>query len=319
MIGIMKKQDAGTVEDRQRPKYTVKAVSRATDLKAATLRAWEKRYGVPAPGRTPSRYRLYSDDDLDEIHWMKARVDEGIPPRQAARLAAERRETGVPFDNGTASLETAALIADLKAFALAFDEDRAQDVLRRAAGVMRPTDIMRNVLLPTVSEIGRGWEAGLVTVAQEHFASQTARRYAGRLMDLYAPSTGVRPVLCACAPGEQHELGILAVAIEVRSRGFPVIYLGPDVPVDALLSSAGTVCAGLAVIAVTLPEHMAALAAAREAVGSLEQVTGAQVLWAGPIAHRAGDHGLPGRVAGTIEEAVAEIIRTVRGQTGSLS
>lgn len=235
---------------------------------------------------------------------MRARVEEGIPPRQAARLAIERREAGLPFD-GPHTLEAPRLAADLKASCLAFDEDRALEIIRRAGAVMRPTEIMRSVVLVAVAEIGRDWEAGLVTVAQEHFASHLARRFGDRLMDLYRPSSGASPVLCACAPGEQHDLGLLAVAIELRSRGFPVVYLGADVPVDAVLASAASTSAGLAVIGCTLDEHLDAYVSAPEAVARLEAASGAPVLWAGPAAGRVSALSLQGHRAETIDAAVA--------------
>jgi methanogenic corrinoid protein MtbC1 len=177
---------------------------------------------------------------------------------------------------------------------------------------MRPTDLMRNVLLPAVAAIGREWESGLVTVAQEHFASQLARRYASRLMDLYQPATGFRPVLCACAPREQHELGLLAVAIEIRSRGFPVIYLGPDVPMDSLASAAESVHPGVVVVSVTLPEHLAGVAAAEPMLARIERAAAAPIIWAGPASEYAAGHGLLGRTATTIDQAVAEIRRAMR-------
>lgn len=296
-----------------RPKYPVRATARLTGLSPATLRAWEKRYGVPAPARTPSRYRLYSDADIRELRWMRARVEEGIPPRQAARLVMERREAGVPLE-GPPTLEAPRLAADLKARCLAFDEDQALEVIRRAGAVMRPVEIMRTVVLVAVAEIGRDWEAGLVTVAQEHFASHLARRFGDRLMDLYRPAAGLSPVLCACAPGEQHDLGLLAVAIELRSRGIPVVYLGADVPVDAVLASAASTSAGLAVIACTLEDHLAAYASAPEAVARLEALTGAPVLWAGPAAEHVRALDLAGDRASTIDAAVVRAVALARGQ-----
>jgi methanogenic corrinoid protein MtbC1 len=275
-----------------------------TGLAPATLRAWEKRYGVPAPARTPSRYRLYSDADLGELRWMRARVAEGIPPRQAARLVVERREAGLSPDSPP-TLEAPRLAADLKASCLAFDEDGALEVIRRAGTVMRPVEIMRAVVLVAVAEIGRDWEAGLVTVAQEHFASQLARRFGDRLMDLYRPASAVSPVLCACAPGERHDLGLLAVAIELRGRGIPVVYLGADVPVDAVLATATSTRAGLVVIGCTLEESLEGYAAVPSMVVRLESTTGAPVLWAGPAAGRAPAFGLVGDHAETIDDAVA--------------
>jgi DNA-binding transcriptional MerR regulator/methylmalonyl-CoA mutase cobalamin-binding subunit len=290
------------------PKYTIKAVARITGLGAATLRAWEKRYGIPAPARTPSRYRLYSDADLREIRWVATRVGLGISPRQAARLAIERRAPGVALDD-TPSVEIPAIISDLKIACLAYDEDAAQDVLRRAASVLRPHEIFRAVILPAVAQVGGDWEAGLVNVAQEHFTSGMTRRFAVRLIDLYQARSGMPPVVCCCAPGELHELGLLAVGLEIRRRGYPVVNLGQATPVDAALSAIERLRAQVAVVAITMPEHLDAWIAARDTVAELNGRTGVTIVWGGPAAASAAYHGLPGPAVLTIDEAVTAVIR----------
>jgi MerR family transcriptional regulator, light-induced transcriptional regulator len=75
-------------------------------------------------------------------------------------------------------------------------------------------------------------------VAQEHFASGLLR---GRLLGLgrgWGLGTGPLAVL-ACLPGEHHELGLIAFGLLLRARGWRIVYLGPDTPLDTveLLSS----------------------------------------------------------------------------------
>jgi DNA-binding transcriptional MerR regulator len=303
--------------DTQQPKYTVKAVSKITNLNAATLRAWEKRYGIPTPARTRSRYRLYSDADVREIQWLQARVEEGIPPRQAARLAIERRAEGVAPDDQAVGL--AALVSDLKAACLAYDEDGAQAVLRRAGTVVPPHEIFRTILLPAIAAIGGDWEAGLVTVAQEHFTSQIARRFAHRLMDLYQARPDTPPVICACAPGEQHELGLLAVAVELRRRACPVVYLGQATPVNAVLEAIERLHARVAVVAASSPCHLQPWITEREDVAQSLGRAGATIVWGGPGAPPAVDAGLPGLVEATIDGAVEAALSRAAGRSATLS
>jgi len=293
--------------DRE-PKYTIKTVAKITGVGAATLRAWEKRYGIPVPLRSPSRYRLYSDADVREIRWLVARLEQGIPPRQAARLAIERRAAGVPLEEDGPSVEIPALISDLRTACLAYDEDTAQGVLQRAASILRPHEVFRAVVLPAVALVGRDWLAGLVNVAQEHFTSGLTRRFALRLMDLYQAPPGVPPVVCACAPGELHELGLLAVALELRRRGHPIVNLGQTTPVDATLAAIERLGARVAVVAATLPEHLEPWIACRDTVMDLQRRAGVTVVWGGPGAASASPRGLAGPVALTIDEAVASVV-----------
>lgn len=294
------------MNDDRKPKYTIIGVVRRVGLSAATLRAWEKRYGAPRPSRAPSRYRLYSDEDVREIQWMRARVEEGIPPRQAVLLARERRAAGLDFvDPGAAArLNGTSLAADLKAYALAYDDEGAQDVIRRALGAMAPTQVIRSVLLPTVAEIGRGYLAGLVTVAQEHFASQIARRFVHRVLDLYPQHSGARLVLCACAPKELHELGLLTLTAELRSRGLRVIYLGQDVPVDALLTTVESERPQYVAVSVTLTAHLRPFRDAGAVIDRTHRTSGATFIWGGPGALQAEAVGLPGHTAPTVDAAI---------------
>lgn len=47
--------------------YKVSEISAATGVPPATLRLWEQ-HGLIAPSRTPSGYRLYSEDDFARVH-----------------------------------------------------------------------------------------------------------------------------------------------------------------------------------------------------------------------------------------------------------
>ena len=107
------------------------------------------------------------------------------------------------------------------------------------------------MLAPALIEVGVRWEAGDVTVAQEHLATSTVRAAMQRLLaDARADVRGV--AVLACAPGEQHEIGLLMLAVLLRADGWQVAYLGADTPVldavelarvigaSALCFSAGT-------------------------------------------------------------------------------
>ena len=70
----------------QKPTFNLKAVLQETGLKADTLRAWERRYGLPRPERTAGGHRLYSQRDIDTIKWLAARQGEGMRISQAVDL-----------------------------------------------------------------------------------------------------------------------------------------------------------------------------------------------------------------------------------------
>ena len=92
-------------------------------------------------------------------------------------------------------------------------------------------------MLPYLHELGDRWQRGEASVAQEHFASNVLR---GRLLGLGRDwGRGIGPrALLACLPGEQHDLGLIAFGLALRSRGWRITYLGADTPLETLESAA---------------------------------------------------------------------------------
>lgn len=230
------------------PLYNIKAVEQATGVAASTLRVWERRYGIPTPNRNETGYRLYSERDIATITWLKGQLDEGLSISQAvARLEALREEGAEPTislsagyvslpEQGPRSLPI--LQDDLISALLDFDVTRADTYLGEAFALY-PVEMVALVLIqPSLVEIGEGWHRGDVSIAQEHFASAYIRQKIETLLNqTWYPQRGPS-ILCACAPGEQHEIGLMLLALFVRRRGYHVVYLGPNVPEDELLQTA---------------------------------------------------------------------------------
>jgi DNA-binding transcriptional MerR regulator len=77
-----------------RPLYSIGAVAQMLGIPSATLRTWEERYQLPAPARSPGGHRVYSRDQVEQLRFVKALIDQGIPPADAHRLLAERVAAG---------------------------------------------------------------------------------------------------------------------------------------------------------------------------------------------------------------------------------
>src|SRR3954453_19886566 len=93
------------VRASDRPTYNTAAVEQRTGLRAATFRAWERRYGFPKPRRLSGNQRLYSDQDVAAIRWLLRRTDEGLAISQAIPLLLTRLRDGAVFErrDGTPS------------------------------------------------------------------------------------------------------------------------------------------------------------------------------------------------------------------------
>jgi excisionase family DNA binding protein len=102
------------------------------------------------------------------------------------------------------------------------------------AGGMTPAEAYLTVLAPSLAVIGRRWEAGEITVADEHRASAIMLRLLGRLGPRFARRGRKRgTVLLGTAPGDRHGLPTALLRDLLRGRSFDVIDLGADVPLDS--------------------------------------------------------------------------------------
>jgi DNA-binding transcriptional MerR regulator len=207
-------------------------LAKRTGVSPELLRAWEQRYGLLQPTRTPGGFRLYGAADEARVQRMQTLVSGGLAAAQAARLVLSGGEPAPPTASASATtLEEAA--ANLAASLDGLDEQAANAALDRLFAAYTVETVLKEVVLPYLHRLGERWEAGEVSVAQEHFASNLLR---GRLLGLaqgWGQGQGPGAIL-ACVPGEQHELGLLAFGVALRRRGWRITYLGTDSPIGAV-------------------------------------------------------------------------------------
>src|SRR4051812_4971182 len=78
----------------EEPLFNIGAVARMTDIPEATLRMWERRYDFPKSSRTSGGHRLYSQENVFRLQWVKARMNEGMQVRQAIRALRRVEQDG---------------------------------------------------------------------------------------------------------------------------------------------------------------------------------------------------------------------------------
>lgn len=223
-------------------------LSRRTGVSETTLRAWERRYALLRPERSGGGFRLYADDDVARVRSMQEHLERGVSASQAARLALDE-----PRTNGVAPAE--GLVNDLSAALEALDDVAAQAAVDRTLATLTVEGALRDVLLPVMSGVGRGWEDDQAAIAREHFATNLVR---GRLLALargWDLGGGPRALL-ACAPEEQHDLGLIAFGLALRARGWRITYLGPSTPVTTLAEAARLTEPALIVLSSSLEQRL---------------------------------------------------------------
>lgn len=219
---------------------TIKVVAERTGVSVHTLRAWERRYGVPAPKRdTDNRYRLYDEQDIADVLWLKQQVEAGIPPAQASLLLRQRCQPRAMVAEVAQPLAvTQAALLD--AFARS-DETTARRILDEAFALFTPEQVAPHIIQPTLREIGARWMRGELTVWQEHLASNVIQQKLFAILQAQpALPLAVPTLVAACAPNEEHALGLLMFSLVAQRQGWRVIFLGQGTPLDEINKVART-------------------------------------------------------------------------------
>jgi DNA-binding transcriptional MerR regulator len=227
-------------------------LAKRTGVSPELLRAWEQRYGLLQPTRSAGGFRLYGAADEARVQRMQSLVSGGLAAAQAARLVLSGGEPAPHTVSASATtLEAAA--GSLTASLDRLDEQAANTALDRLFAAYTVETVLREVIIPYLHRLGERWEAGEVSVAQEHFASNLIR---GRLLSLaqgWGQGRGPGAIL-ACVPGEQHELGLLAFGVALRRRGWRITYLGTDSPIGAIADISRSVLPAVVVLLSLNPE-----------------------------------------------------------------
>jgi len=231
------------------PTYNLKVVIRETGIKPDTLRAWERRYGLPEPARSAGGHRLYSQYDTETIKWLMVRQEEGLRINRAVKLWRSIEESGqdpleamppeaTPAQLPPAEMYTGSTIDKMRdgwlAACLGFNELAAEQILAQAFARYPLETVCVEVLQKGLSQIGELWYTNKANVQQEHFASSLAIRRVNALITASPLPTRSNRILVACPPGEEHVFSPLLITLFLRQRGWDIVYLGANVPINRL-------------------------------------------------------------------------------------
>ena len=298
------------------PSLTVSAVARRMGVAPATLRTWDRRYGVGPSEHSPGAHRRYTPADVSRLEHMRRLVIDGVPPADAARaalaLAASPEDGRTGTDSGAVSRTGGGNVLALPGSspqarglaraAQALDQAACQAILTKALADLGTIRAWNEVLVPVLNAVGDKWRETGRGVEIEHSLSAAVQdSLAGRIRSL-APSTEGRTVILACAPGEQHALPLWAVSAALAEIGVGARILGANLPDDALASAVRRLGPAAVLVWSQMeetadPRALASLPATRPPV---------TVLIAGPGWRTLNDAAGPVRVGG-LQEAVDRI------------
>jgi DNA-binding transcriptional MerR regulator len=238
--------------------YAIGTAARLANIPPETLRIWERRYELLAPGRTEGGHRLYSEDDVTLLKAVKRLVDDGMRIGTIVRLGRdgileEAERLGPVGATSPVGQRAPSLIDEIVDAARSLDERRVGHLLDRPLLVTDGSEVVHAVYLPLMKHVGELWHAGQLPIAVEHFVEKMVTARVLSVLQATPQPAGGRLALCVCPPDERHEVGLFAAALALKTNGFVVTILGADLPAADLVMSIETTMPAIVVMAVTNP------------------------------------------------------------------
>jgi len=243
------------------PRHSIQLVSRRTGLTPDVIRAWERRYGAVEPGRSETRRRLYSDEDVERLRLLRRATLAGRRIGEVARLPLAELAPLVEQDERASPAPTPAvsdafarpLLDDCVAALRRMDGDFLEAILRRAAREMSPCAMLEDVLAPLMVTIGEGWRSGALGPHHEHLATPLVRSMLDILRTPQVQSVNGPAIVIATPPGQVHELGAMMAAVVAVSERWRVTYLGAELPAGNIAAAASALGARAVGLSLTYP------------------------------------------------------------------
>lgn len=234
---------------------TVSAVARSMGVAPATLRTWDRRYGVGPSEHRPGAHRRYTAGDIARLEHMRRLVIAGVPPADAARSALEQGTMSSGASSSTVSPPApepgrrsgggnvialpggGPLARGLARAAQALDTSAMAEVMGQSLQELGVVATWNDVAVPVLSAIGEKWSDTGKGVEIEHALSGSVQAALAAWIRSCAPSSQGRAVILACAPGDEHALPLWAVSAALAERGVGARVLGASLPDDALVDA----------------------------------------------------------------------------------
>ncbi|CAI4029953.1 Cobalamin B12-binding domain-containing protein [Nitrospira tepida] len=236
--------------------HRIHRVAKLTGLTKDVIRVWERRYGLLKPIRGANRYRNYSDEDVLLLRFLKQEQERGYSIGDLAELGrdellARARQSALPARSPDSN-PYARLIEQLIQSLDPLDKTSFERKLNGAVAIVPFDEALHGMLIPLQQRVGELWHEGRLSVAVEHYVSKVVQQKLFSVMNQLAPPDHGPKVVVACPPKETHELGAQTVAYHCAVRGFRVIYLGPNTPIDDLSALCLDVQPALVLLSMTL-------------------------------------------------------------------
>jgi DNA-binding transcriptional MerR regulator len=242
----------------------VAAVARRLGVAPATLRTWDRRYGIGPRAHTTGRHRRYTHDDIARLELMQQALLRGATPAEAAgyamRTSAPRGpEIVVPPDGNTSLFREfttrSASVLGLSRAAMAMDTVATQQLIADSIDALGVVTVWDDVLRPVLTALASRWEQSGECVEVEHLVHECALTALIGATPVVSAPRNPRPVLLCCAPDEQHSLPLYVLRAALAQAGIGTQMLGAALPTPALAAAVRRTGPAAVAVWAQLPRH----------------------------------------------------------------
>ena len=221
--------------------YSIKDLERLTNIKAHTLRIWEKRYGIVDPPRSDTNIRYYTDEDLKKLLNVSILNRHGIKISRIAQMSNHEINQKI-LEVIRPESDYLSQIEGLVVAMIELNEERFERILNQSIIKIGFEESLYHVVYPFFEKVGILWQTGTINPAQEHFISNLIRMKLFVAIDSLPRvyDSSAKNIVLFLPEWELHEIGLLTYYYLSRKNGYRAIYLGQNVPMNDLFSVCAT-------------------------------------------------------------------------------
>lgn len=217
--------------EKYKDAFPIRTVSALTGINPITLRTWERRYHLIEPVRTPKGHRLYTKEHIAMLSRVVELLERGIPiSRITYASITENSDSAMTQEQ----MFWQRMIKRMSDAIHRFDESVLENTYNEALSLYPIETVTQKLLLPMLERLGKHWESGEGTIAEEHFFGVYLRNKLGARFHHKKRLENAPTFVTACIPGERHEIGLLLFALSAYDHGYRCILLGVDIPLAEL-------------------------------------------------------------------------------------
>ncbi|MFG6687196.1 MerR family transcriptional regulator [Mariniflexile sp. HNIBRBA6329] len=216
--------------------FSIKDLENLTGIKAHTIRIWEKRYNLLSPNRTDTNIRTYSIESLQKLLNISYLNNNGLKISKIAELKEEDIPEKVKEIASIGKTEDHA-VNTFKLAMFNFNQTLFNTTYNSLLESKTFSDIFYTVFLPLLNHIGVLWQTNTITPAHEHFISVLIKQKI--LLNIentqnLTPKPNTKTYVLFLPEHEIHDIGLLFINYQLRSKGYHTVFLGESVPMNNL-------------------------------------------------------------------------------------